>query len=245
MARLFDDGSSEYLEVDSTPLSAWPVTMACWFYNDSIALRQALICVTDVLQGDRYFALLADGSEGGDPVDAWARYDSSEHCFTSAGYSASTWHHATGVWASNTERYSYLDGGNKGTDVDSVAFPPVDRVSIGRLGDSSPSNYISGRIAEAAIWTAALTDAEVASLAAGFSPLLVRPQSLVAYWPLIRDEDQDRVGGYDLTAYNTPSIAAHPPIIYPAPPIFVAAPTAGAPANAMPQASHHYQTRRL
>ena len=51
-------------------------------------------------------------------------------------------------------------------------------------------------------------------LARGYSPLFVRPQNLVAYWPLIRDEDQDRVGGYDMAAYNTPSVAAHPPIIY-------------------------------
>jgi len=71
-------------------------------------------------------------------------------------------------------------------------------------------------LAEAGLWDAALTDAEVAILGVGYSPLFVRPQSLVAYWPLVRDA-KDRVGGYDLTAGGGPVVAAHPRIIYPSP----------------------------
>jgi hypothetical protein len=64
-----------------------------------------------------------------------------------------------------------------------------------------------------AIWSAALTDAEAAILALGISPLLVRPASLAAYWPMIRDTDRDLVGDYHWTPYNSPTIATHPPKI--------------------------------
>jgi hypothetical protein len=103
---------------------------------------------------------------------------------------------------------------------------------------------MSGSIAEAAIWNVALTDAKVAILAAGFSPLFVDPQSLVAYWPLVRDTDDDVVGGYDMTAYNTPTVASHPPkIFYPVSPHSVY--FAAAAADAMPMAMDHYHRRRV
>ena len=90
-------------------------------------------------------------------------------------------------------------------------------------------------------WDAALTDDEVAALAAGHSPLLIRPASLVAYWPLgglSGDHDRDIVGGYDLTAYNSPTWADHPPVIYPSGGRVVVAPSAGGPFP-------HYTRRRL
>jgi len=102
------------------------------------------------------------------------------------------------------------------------------------------SLYFSGRIAEPAVWDVSLSDDEIALLAKGFSPLFFRPQNLAAYWPLIALEDiNDRIGGFNMTAVNTPVTADHmPKIIYPAPtlinyPAAAAAVHAGALVNAM------------
>lgn len=43
---------------------------------------------------------------------------------------------------------------------------------------------MEGDISEVGYWNVALTDADVAVLAKGVSPLLVRPEGLVAYWSL-------------------------------------------------------------
>ncbi|KKK59939.1 hypothetical protein LCGC14_3029330, partial [marine sediment metagenome] len=86
-------------------------------------------------------------------------------------------------------------------------------VSIGRSGISTPQSYMDESIAEVAIWNVALSNAEVALLAKGFSPLLIKPESLVSYWPLVRDDDNDWIGGFDLTAFNTPTVSDHPPVI--------------------------------
>ena len=66
---------------------------------------------------------------------------------------------------------------------------------------------MNGDLAHIAIWNVALTDAEIASLyngGIGLDPRYVRSANLVAYWPLIRN-DLDYIGGYNLTAYNSPT----------------------------------------
>lgn len=68
-----------------------------------------------------------------------------------------------------------------------------------------------GDIAEVGVWDIDLTAAEVASLAKGVSPALVRPQSLVTYLPLIRDVIDVRAAN-GFTDVNT--TAANHPRVY-------------------------------
>ena len=82
-------------------------------------------------------------------------------------------------------------------------------------------------------------------LAAGYPPTKIRPWALVHYWPLMRT-DQDLVGGYDLTAFNTPTWADHPPVSIPAwyrrRGHWLPAAVGGA--TALPAAMIHYRRRR-
>ena len=84
-------------------------------------------------------------------------------------------------------------------------------------------------MAEAAVWDVALNDDEVAALAHGYSPRLIRPDHLAAYWPLgglPGQNDKDLLGSHELTAYNTPSWTDHPPLVYPVrPQVVTAGPT--------------------
>jgi len=88
----------------------------------------------------------------------------------------------------------------------------VNRVSAGCIDRGTPVLFLNGSIAEAAIWNAALTDAEIASLAAGFTPDQIRPQSLQFYAPLVRDLVDVR-GGRTITNVNSATVATHPRII--------------------------------
>lgn len=212
MARLFDDAASEYLETDSAPITATPFTMACWFYSDDVTAAQVLMWVGDKDTTNAYVRISAQGDVAGDPVRfTLAPGGGSLHANTSTGYSADTWHHACAVAATSSDRSVFIDGGSEGTNTTSDFVPGEDRVAIGRTADSTPALYMSGRIAEATIWNIALSNAEVALLAKGVHSLLIQPENIVAYWPLIRDDDRDWVGGFDLTAFNTPSVANHPP----------------------------------
>ena len=74
---------------------------------------------------------------------------------------------------------------------------------------SSVNNCWDGQIAEAAVYNAALTASEVASLAKGMTCDKIRPQNLAFYAPLVRDL-QDQKGGLTITNNNGATVANHP-----------------------------------
>jgi hypothetical protein len=218
MARSFVASSSQYLLRGELVRDSYPLTLACWFRSTNADAWQSLISLSDSSSGNHYINLEIRGDLV-DQVRIIVRDAAGyEYANSTSGYSANTWHHACGVAASSTDRRAFIDGGSKGTNSDAKSFPSyVSRTGIGALVRSIISACMDGHIAEAAVWGAALTDAEVAILAEGYSPPFVRRQSLIAYWPLIRDVDIDIAGGYHLTGYNSPGIAPHPRVIYPAP----------------------------
>ncbi|RKY09640.1 MAG: hypothetical protein DRP56_02370, partial [Planctomycetota bacterium] len=223
MARLFN-GSNEYLELDSTPVTAAPLTIVARFYQDDVSTwaNRCIAGVFDLSSPSNWFVLKTKIDGAGNYIRADTRSSSGwQEVASTAQFSGNTWHHAAAVFASSTSRTVYLDGGNSATNTTSVTPSGIDRISIARLGDSSPGNYMSGRVAEVAMYNAALSADEIASLARGFSPLLIRTQNLVGYWPLIRDGDRDCIGGYNLVAHNTPTIATHVPVLYPARPFVI------------------------
>ena len=144
---------------------------------------------------------------------------------TANTWSDNVWNHALGKSLTTTDHQVILNGdtGNKGTSTDQASgtWEGLDRLSIGRLGDSTPSFYVSGKIAEVAMWDVALSDAEAVILSLGYSPLLVKPESLVFYAPLLGIPNagslNDRIGALALTNFNTVTAADHPEVLNPAP----------------------------
>jgi hypothetical protein len=215
MSRLFDDGVPELAQVNSTPITAVPLTLACWFYSDSIALNQTLIGIYDASVANQWFTLQAMGAVIGDKL--WAQVQGGiggAQAATSSGYSANTWHHACGVFASATSRTVYIDGGSAGSDAANKTPSGLDRITVGYMGDSTPTYALSGRVAWASIWSAALSAVEIASLAGGILPWKVRAANLKACYPLwgLHSPELDISGnGYDLTLTGT-TRADDPPV---------------------------------
>lgn len=221
MAALFNDANTQFFEVDSAPVLTTPLTMACWFTADTIALGLTLVALVDKDLATQWFYLLAQGNITGDPIAASARQGATiGRADSTTGYAGDgTWQHAAAVFATTTSRTAYLDGGSAGSNTTLVDPANIDRISVGRLGDSSPSNYHSGDIAEVAVWDTNLTAAEITELSKRISPLAVRPQNLVYYDPIIRpdsaDDIHDIVGGLTLVGQGgtgTPVASAHPSI---------------------------------
>lgn len=223
MARDFD-GTNQRLSSDTPALTAVPITMACWFNADDATKLQGLMCLSELgtspATGD-FFGLDLRGDVAGDPVRATSYSGSAggnDYASTSSGYSTGTWQHAAAVFATTTSRAAYLNGGSKGTDTASntPSAGALERTVIAaRISTSSDYYHFNGRIAEAAIWNVALTDAEILLLSLGYSPMFVRPASLVAYWPLMgrTSPEQNMVGVNVLTLQNAPTVASHPRVL--------------------------------
>lgn len=213
MART-GNGSTGELVNTSAVVTAPPFTMACWVYPGNITAFEAVMSVGVDASSNNYHELSLGGNVAGDPVRVRTRDTTNTATTdTSTSYNATSWQHICGVWASTTSRSVYLDGGGKTTNTTSRSIS----VSATCLGSrQGTGQWYSGSIAHAAVWDVALTDAEVAILAAGFSPLLMRPESLVSYWPIYgnNDPEMDLVGGYGLTVGGTINKATTDPRIY-------------------------------
>lgn len=257
MARLFDDAASESLSILQAVVTGEPFAITAWVYPDSESTDMYVINIADKDVDDHYHGINLDTSGGSaDDVRAITRDPAGTvSARSSIPWTVNTWNHVTGVWATTSDRRALLAGGNKGTNATNRTAAGLDKTAIGVSADVTPVDYMSGRIAEVGVWNltnwpgATASDkadeferVAVPALALGYSPLFFQ-LGLVAYWALIQDEDQDRVGGYDMTAFNTPSIAAHPPSIYPAPQSIIVPEIVAAGAN-VPQKAHYYRRRR-
>jgi hypothetical protein len=196
-------------EVASAVVTAYPFTMACWFYVSSTTANRTLMDLGSTT-ADSGQLLIANNAAAVGITSRIAGAQSS--AVTSTTYSANTWHHAAAVVNSATDRRAFLDGGSKGTNATSRAFAgTIDRTEIGRsLRTNVYATSLNGRIAECAIWSATLNDDEVYALGRGYRASLLRPDALVFYAPFIRPV-LDLAGGQTLTVVGgTPTVIEHP-----------------------------------
>ena len=217
MARRFIRANSECLYVNEAVVATPPFTMACWGYMLDDTTNTLILAVCDRGVSNHYHTLGFTGTLGGKPLRVASRGGgTASYAASTSGFSANTWHHACGVWSSTTSRKVYLDGGSSAEKTDSITPSGLDRSSIGALARVIPAGYMDGNIAEAGFWNVALTVDEIAALAKGYSPVLVRPESLVSYRDLIYDLDQDYIGDRTWSAQGSPWwVNDHPGIIYP------------------------------
>lgn len=196
-------------EVGSAVVTAYPYTMAIWFYVATTTANRVLMDMgSTTADSGQYLAANSSGTVEMQPRVA----GSGTITTTTTSYTANTWHHAAVVYASATDRRVFLDGGGKATSAVNRAFAAtIDRTLIGRrLRTNVYSSSINGRLAEAGLWSAALSDDEVYALSRGYRPSLIRTDSLVLYVPMVRSV-QDLAGGETLTTVGgTPAVIEHP-----------------------------------
>ena len=60
MSRVFVRADSESLYEDSTPITATPFSMGCWFYTADDTASQTLMFVGDKDVTERYYAISAE-----------------------------------------------------------------------------------------------------------------------------------------------------------------------------------------
>ena len=217
MALLFDDASSQYLSNANAIVTAVPCSMAAWVYKDDDANAGAIISVgasaTTANMSLRYNNV--------EDVTAISRsvLESGDIATSSGAGSNNAWVHAAAVFRTSTSRDAYRDGGNKGSNTAANTPLLLDQTFIGMTADNGSlgTNLFSGRIAEPAIWNIALSDDDLADLAKGYWPPMIRPDGLVAYWPLYgrASPEPDIIGAFDMTLNAGPTQVEHPRIIYP------------------------------
>ena len=212
VANRFDIGDVASVDITGTALS-----IACWFFMDT-ALSFAVIvnkggsgAATQYTMGvnsSSIFASIGDGagedlfSAGTVSTGVWTHL-----CFVKAGTGANA--HRMYINGSRTNNTSSRSIQNSATGL--------------RIGCSTGGTLpIDGKLGELGIWSDSLTDDEVTSLVRGFSPRLIRPQSLALFMPMLEDSGNgiDLRHGVTATLSGTLAAADHPRIIMPSEAIY-------------------------
>ena len=126
---------------------------------------------------------------------------------------ANTWNHfAASTASASANDFKIYANGTQGTNqiTGNTLTSAITNAIVPQINGRNGANNLSGfSAAEVGIWTAALTAAEIASLAKGMTCDKVRPQNLVFYAPLVRNL-QDAKGGLTITNNNSATAANHP-----------------------------------
>lgn len=198
------NGTTQYLSAGATATSQ-PFTLACWVYPTIQPVGTVGIALgNNSPSANRVILGLQDISATQYKSYAQTQANSSTSTATVTG--VNEWRHIAGVFGTSTAE-PFLNG-TGGTTHSTSVFPVVSETLIGVRRNNTLAFYFQGRIAEVGIWNAALTTAEIASLAKGMTCDKVRPQSLVFYAPLVRDLI-DQKGGLAITNNNGATVANH------------------------------------
>jgi len=204
MAYDFVRASSQSLTVSGPPATTTPITLFVRSYITDATTNQNLMNLLTASGTVLGFALAARGDVANDPIRTQV-FSIGQHAADRTSYALNVWETAAGVVPDNASRTAYL---NETFTTNSTSETPGTPNAM-EIAGFRGGNTLSGQIAEAAVWSAALTAAEIASLSKGFSPRRIRPQSIVFYAPLIRNL-QDLRGALSITNNNTATVAVHP-----------------------------------
>jgi len=126
-----------------------------------------------------------------------------------ANLTVGQWQHVAAVAVATNDRRCFMDGGNKGTSTTNLTpvFTRTPEFQIAGGEAAWGTQQCDVVMAHWTVWDVSLSDAEVASLATGMSPLNMHPDNITAYWPFNNATDlKDIINGtYDLTLTGTSS----------------------------------------
>jgi hypothetical protein len=210
MARTFN-GTSQSIECVA-PVTAVPLTIACWFYPTSSAA--AVVCSIGQSGATDRFQL--GSNPGGSALNATTVQSGvAQTAALSSSIPLNTWHHGAAVFSAINSRQSFLNGTGSTVNTGSSTPSGINRLNISGAYAPSLVAIFTGQLAELCVWNAALTAEEISDLAQGFNPRLIRPQNRV-YWNRLIRHSQDLQRGASLTDIGgATTVSDHPRIIYP------------------------------
>jgi hypothetical protein len=223
MARSFNKTGPDFLEYGDAAVTGVPLTLAARINLASVPPTTAIPYIAlSIGRSDANHRFWIDIHR---TATSWYA-EANSHNGTTSGVASretsgspttDTWNNLVGVFSSASAREIYFDGLTSNAAPAATITPSgLNRTRIGSVITGSTYGAFDGRIADAAIWNVALTADEIAQYNLGVSPLLIRPASLVSYWPLLgrTTNEEDWVGGRLMTATNTAAYD-HPRVIAP------------------------------
>lgn len=219
-------GSGQYFNFgDPTTFdSLSTMTISSWAQMDTVTADGGIIGKLEPGATNGFLLFMDDVGADTGRTDCWSWYihDSPAVKIEGATGSATTgsWQHICGTFqgSSSTGLRLYINGSedaNSPADASSVADTTSNAVDLYVGNSPDATRDIDGKLAEIAVWNRVINANELSLLASGYSALFFR-SGLLFYTRMISvDPIRDIQGGLTSTKVGTPSVFAHPPIVYP------------------------------
>lgn len=185
------NGTTQYLNLATLPVTKVPFAMAGWFRFDTAigtGAENAIMSLTQATSTNEF--TIEIGNDVSDVAIAEVNENNVNLGFAESTTSplVNVWNHIVGNFETATSRTVYLNGANNATQTTSSSPANVSNINIGAtLSSSSAIKFFNGAIGELAIWKDIHKLIDITNLAKGMSPKLVRPNDLVFYAPLRAD----------------------------------------------------------
>ena len=177
-----------YLILNSAVATSPPLTIVGWFRSNT---DHGIICSINAGPGqggqDWYSLYITDPGKLAAQAQQGLTTKSSE---TSSTVNDAEWHHGAAVFTTTSSRTVYLDGVAATTSTGSVNpnnHGLLNETTLYARYENFASEYLrgfTGCLAEVAVYSSALSDADIRSLASGETPDNVSSDSLIFYAPL-------------------------------------------------------------
>lgn len=223
------NGSGQYLRRSSfTQFPAAPFTIAGWFNATNHSNHYSVMSFgnsTANYYGDgQYRTTQVLREQLGDIFNV-------SNCISSNTGTDAAWQHMaiviSGSTAANQRVVLNGDWASSATGSDGINFSGIDLFTLGNLFwfGGGPYNDFNGLVAQWALWSSALSQANVESLAGTFSsgvqsgsganPQAISAGTLLAYWPIVgtTSPEPDIINSYNLTLTGSPTQGASDPVI--------------------------------
>ena len=130
--------------VDSAPVTSYPLSIGLWMNPAATGTNGAMFYMGDKdATNIQYFKIYLTGANV--PIFAVRAASSAFNATAGGSMTNNTWNHVLAVGTSATSRDIYLNGGNKGSNATNTTPVGADRITLGRMGDTTPSDYFNGR----------------------------------------------------------------------------------------------------
>jgi len=160
-------GTTQVVTFPTAPVTTTPLTMFVVAKISNVAEFQVLMCVRDPSSDNNNgFELAAAGNTADDPIMALTRSQTRNAFAVKAGFVANAWFAAAAVFTSSVSRQAFFNG--VGGAIETTASTPAatpGKTGIGALWHDGARGFgLYGQLDVAAIWSRALTPAEIQEL---------------------------------------------------------------------------------
>lgn len=186
------NGTDSYIQTNfKNTVLTLPLTISCWIKVSSLVSVRSLVSVTNFTNGASVSIQYTGSTFPGQSFRVLVR--DSGGSFTNATSSTTggvnLWHHAVGVFASNTNRSIIVNASGKATSTGTRTASGFTTVGIGArfITNPTPSEPFNGEIANVGIWNAVLNDEDILKLFKGVPTNSILPENLLVNIPGINN----------------------------------------------------------